>query len=500
MNNTDHIPKAVDYRRAYALLKRINEIKIDGAPIHTFFVYEGYDFWHAYQTRLFVELKQYTKRNAVVPLSGPSIKEWGAGLIALACSLGALISARIRGVRTLVYSIDKKPQGKWANDFRLNELYSALDQTSTPYLEMLHSLLGRNFVSNLYTRRRLAWYLSASDWLSWVRGGKQKEVSQSLIAAINNLALEEFFESDRRIVRALLTSIAHDYLQVPARVRMLRIIMRLLRIHSVYLIDDAYHYFEILCAAHLEKIFTSAIQHGHYTKYQVGLMPYAAAMSGVPIIPDTLVVWSEYWKKELGRLGSVLAPEQIIVGGVKDVVPPLKEKGAVTVRKKSLNVLIPYETDAPKKEMKNFIDALASHGCQFIFKPRSDIDCDTQFREYFSPNVLGDITVEIVTDSAAALAKSDVVLGTYSTFLYDAVGHCVPVLMADTLLDYGEGMIANGLAIPITNDSASIGRALEEALTIPWYELRQRYVVLYGEERCLLSDTLRNHIVNNSKS
>jgi len=45
------------------------------------------------------------------------------------------------------------------------------------------------------------------------------------------------------------------------------------------------------------------------------------------------------------------------------------------------------------------------------------------------------------------IQKIDAVIGTYSTLLYDVIAFGKPVLIAQTSLDYGEGMVRNDLAV-----------------------------------------------------
>ena len=58
--------------------------------------------------------------------------------------------------------------------------------------------------------------------------------------------------------------------------------------------------------------------------------------------------------------------------------------------------------------------------------------------------------LHVIADHTKIIDDIDIVLGTYSTFLYTMVELLKPVGILETNLDYGYGMVENGLADKIT--------------------------------------------------
>ncbi len=115
-------------------------------------------------------------------------------------------------------------------------------------------------------------------------------------------------------------------------------------------------------------------------------------------------------------------------------------------------MLIPYETDAPKLEVRQYIDNFIAQGKTVYFKLRKDIPKEIQLNQYgFTIENIPSNCIAIV-DESEVLHKIDAVAGVYSTYLYDMLYLGVPVLILDTSMDYGLGMIAGGLAVLYTKD------------------------------------------------
>ena len=79
-------------------------------------------------------------------------------------------------------------------------------------------------------------------------------------------------------------------------------------------------------------------------------------------------------------------------------------------------------------------------------KLRPDYPRDEQLQEYAGTEM------SAVVSLSELPARPSLAVGTYSTFLYDMVAASVPVAILDTSLDYGRGMVENGLAEPLRKD------------------------------------------------
>jgi hypothetical protein len=113
----------------------------------------------------------------------------------------------------------------------------------------------------------------------------------------------------------------------------------------------------------------------------------------------------------------------------------------------------------------------SDEGFDIIIKFRPDHMRDAQEAEYGAlmqhPRVRGIVSL------AELRRRPSVAIGVYSSFLYDMVRRGVPVLIMETSMDYGKGMLVNTLAraLPIEGDT---GALLKQASETPTTELLRR--------------------------
>lgn len=465
----------IEYPRALDLLKRINTISIQGKEIQEYFMYEGYNFWQAYQTEIFVQTKRFTENpektiRELKILHSPSITFSVGAFFASCC---ASMSAYIRNVDVLIYSVDKKPLGKYRCDFRLEDVYDAVTYSKHHYGEVLYTPSLRSLLRNIWKRRRAAFYTSGFDLF----GSYKPNVSQDFFIHAEwdrNI----FTDAEQIFVERLVPLLSTYMARVPHRVKWFKRILRILKIKRIYLIDDMWHYFELLVAAKECCVDTYAIQHGHFTKYHVGVLPYSKSLNGSIIKPNRLYVWTEYWRDELIRLGSYLSFADITVAGGKYRNANLSFK--TNPQSACIGVLVPYETDVPKEKIKLYLNTLTSSD-EFIiyFKPRPDLDTELQLKQYGLE--IGS-NVQLATQNDIRGVKSITAFGTYTTFLYEMVEQSIPVIVAVDVLDYGDGMVRNGLADPV-HTPQELGTAIRNAAFLGPENLKKRRSILIGSDR-----------------
>lgn len=485
----------VDYKRALSLLKRINTIRIHGKDIQEYFTYEGYNFWQAYQTEIFVLTKRFTiDPKATVE----EVKKNQELSFLTACTLWCIssISFVLLRLRThipiFVFSVDKTPRGTHRCDFRLEELYQALVVTDTPYAEMLYSPSASAVIKNMWKRHRIALYTGGADITAWRTVQAVRKNTNRLSAQyVPDTVL--FTEVELAFVVELLTMLESYFVRVPVRVAWMEKVLTQLGVRYVYLIDDMWHCFEILCASARCKIPSIAIQHGHFTKYHVGVLPCARSHHGTTIKPERLYIWTDYWKQELARIGSFYEPNDLVVAGIKngsmtaDHFLHTKTEGA------EIGLLIPYETDVPKERIQGYLNAIKKHtDVRIYFKPRPDLDLETQLVQY---GLADDTQVTICPTVSMYEDRIHVALGTYTTFLYDMIGRGIFVIVAIDILDYGEGMLQRGIASAVTS-SENLYATIIETIQLGVTELEKRKHILYGTETTLLYETLVKDIEN----
>ncbi len=478
--NTEHI----QYTYALEFRDRINLFVTQEPDIEAYFVRNGYNFWQAFQTEIFVHTKFFSANPEKILASMKQesrVSVKSALFLSLVTSMSVLY-AWVRKPRVMVYSRGKSPQGAYGCDFRLQELYQALTEKNVRYVEIMQLPSAARLIHLIRKSKRLPIMNSGFDILYWLGGTRSTTDQFSLTHRIQKSGL--FTPSEQIFVAQLFTMLFFKYELAQTRIVWMKKILRLLRVSSVYLIDDMRHYFEILCAGEAESIPTYAIQHGHFTKYHVGMFPYRTSYPGTFIQPRYLLVWSEYWKTELVRLGTFMRPHAIVVAGQKNGV----QAPSVEIREMKLaevGVLVPYETDVSKEHIRPYIDQMVKEGFHIYFKPRNDLRMETQLAEY---GVLGtEPYVTVCTDLTHVKSKISVAFGTYTTLMYDLVLMNIPVVLATQVLDYGEGMVRNHLADEVTTVS-DVRRIVEKAIAERNVTSKDRM------ERLLHSDTNKTMI------
>lgn len=412
-----------------AFLERLGEVTIDGGLVRERTLSDGTSWLQRVHQRLFdIDIPE---RNTEKSKQGGELGAVVAYFMLLKVSTWGLLVGLIRRPKVLVFSVDKKSDKKTRGDFRIHHVYKTLAELGYSYQELFHTTINSSLYGRYVGRGRFAMYLEALDGLwffgRWCTGFFRKKSSH----IFGNLPEDE--DEARAMVSLLEKYLAVDGLYT-FRVQVLSWVLKTIGYQSIIGIDDVRHYHELMSAAKQAGITTAAVQHGHFTKYHVGWR--ALGTSGPYARADVLLVWSEYWKRQLHTLGSVYGDDVVVAGGGASTnisFAPAKDE---------LTVLVPFETIAPLEEVRECLTALtACEGVSVLVKGRPDWEVGKQQELY------GGLPVVI---SLEDIPKPDVCLGVYSTFLYDMYAAGIPVGVLETSMDYGYGMIEGGLAAHIS--------------------------------------------------
>jgi len=480
-------PKEIDFAYALDFLKKVNKLTLTGKEVKNSFFFNEYNLWQAYQQMLFEDIKHfsYTKRYAGATRSMSTIfKDTVLKTFIVFSSACAVLKGMIFPSMYGVYTVDVLSYNKSA-DARLSEVYQVLEKNKKSFFEIIHTTIGRRFLANFFIRKRISFYHESVFILAALLALFKKE------EALQVGGLDHFETNDeRRFALQLLVTYKRRALLSNYALPCLCFIFKRVGLKKIFLIDDGRYYLEVLLAAKMESIQSVAIQHGHYTKYHVGWLALGGG-EGKMIAPDTLLVWSLYWKKELLRLGTFIKKENICLGGFKEGFDTenVKDEGSEA----PLRLLIPYETSAPKKNISEIIKrVLESKYGVVIFKIRKDMSKVGQLVQYGLEEYKGGNLI-VTEDTNEALKDATVLIGVYSTFLYEGVTRKIPVgvLLDDS--DYGEGMVYNRLASRVTIKKDILSQ-LNELLTAPHSVLSERQETLVGKERVSLKDILASYL------
>ncbi|MEK7063134.1 MAG: hypothetical protein AAB955_00405 [Patescibacteria group bacterium] len=423
------------FPKALALLKQLRFAQLGGKQVGEILIYSKYNFWHCFeQLVLFNELIPFYKGQLRQPARPFPLKAHILGLCMAVYTLLSLPFLLRHRLPVMIYSVDKTSSADASADFRLAEVYRILEETGVPYVECFHTLFNKSFLVNAANRRRAALYREAIDWVYYLALPFKRVILGRV--AYQPFVMKGVSEAEREVAELVVREYLATAPLFQFRVAAFRLLLKILRPRIIVMIDDVRHTHELLIAAAACGIPTVMVQHGHFTPYHVGWQR-GEGLVGTLIRSDTLVVWSEYWKQELLRLGSQWPDTALLVGG--NATAPASV-AAVRSSAPGYRVLIPYEVEAPFTEVSAYIVALRALGAEVILKLRPDKPAAAQLAPYG------------VADMATTTSFSgpyDAVMGTYSTLLYDALAVGIPVGIFETSLDYGQGMLVNKLALPV---------------------------------------------------
>jgi len=454
-------------QRNLQFLKQINSLKtIDRVPIYQTKMINGISAWSFHQAVLFrnflwdytryeeiirflfehqikkvaldvqePKLESYLEKSGIKVIGKfrltPFIKSFFSvflkliGQIISLLAIGKLIISR---TSLLVYTPDKFAK-KYGCDFRFHAVYQYLREKRITYLEAFHTLFSREFLRSVWQRKRLAIYLEAFPFFFIKRH-----------SAVQNYDLSVFEAHNRRYLQCLLRLIDYESAKSIKRIKSLSRLLKLSHVKTLVAIDDVRYVNELVVACKFNKIKTYGFQHGLFSKYHVGWMNY-----GIPkelsSTFDKLFIWNDYCKKTLLDYSTQYEGNNVEISG------SLKELKPINYQKKPaklpLKILVPYESYAPKKEVKYYLDKLLILGSELFFKPRPDASINSQLKEY---GLGKSDKLKIIKEiDENVLSQTDAVVGTYTAFLNEMIFYEKPIFIVETSLDLGHRLIEDKL-------------------------------------------------------
>lgn len=478
-----------DFKYSLDFLKRFNSLQFEGKPLSHQKIFQNYNVWIFFQTRLFFnDIKSFSESRLFLVKKKNTfrieIQNIFLSSFAFIVSVLSIFVAVIKRKKVFVYGIDKTNSSVFSNDSRLDSVYENLKKRDISFLEIFHTTFDRTLVQNAFRRKRLAFYLKSIDFLypALLFLGFTKSTERN----IENIDFSSFSKDEIDFAKSLVQRYLGTIDKVEFRVRVLQKIIKVFRPKMILLIDNTRDYWELVLATKLAGVSCYAFQHGHFTKYHVGWLG-DSTFEGIIIKPDTLFVWSDFWKGELIRLKTYFTEDSIKVGGFKNKILKNTQKN-ISLDDKNISVLIPFEVDSNKSEVKVYIDTLlACRDIKIFFKVRTDVDKKWQLDCYqigenYHKNLI------IISSIEKYLEEIDVVVGTYSTFLYDMIAYEKPIAILKTESDFGEGLIINGFAEAVEVDS--LCNSIKKIAKTDSETLVKRKERLFGKDPLLLYDTV----------
>lgn len=457
------------------LIHRLNTVMVNGVPAALHTPIEGVSVWHTFQqffldsdVKLFARTRSFDAYHTEVQkLSRFRFRRWLSALILLILQLIGTAALLVGRPKVLVFGADKVSDVAFQSDFRMHGLYQFLHSQGVSFLECFHVIPGKQVVSNFLKRKRFALYIEAFDVVWYAYRFFAQLFFQGPHYTFGSI---EGTEDEIAFIRFTIKKYLAIQPLIAFRIRMLEFILKYSAIRSALLIDDVRHYHALTEACRILGIPTYAFQHGHYTKYHIGWLGSSDFGTLRCMRADFLLVWSEYWKNELIRLGSIYPEKTILITGRDHSnVAPFRDRD---VHRRTL--LVPHESESVKSDVLAFMNEAASDpDIQIYLKLRPDMSKEEQLASYGSNLPTG---VHVIT-SLSDMPQPDVVAGVYSSFLYDMIERKVPVLVVYGVMDFGEGIVQNGLG-----EWAKPGSVLESIerasnMTVEEKEMRKKKLI-----------------------
>jgi hypothetical protein len=505
---------APDWDRALDLLKKINSLKdSSGRRISSLVAEDGFEPWWYAQDRLlrfylvpltqiFPILEAASRVDAIRVEDAPPdlarVLKAVAGKSGFACLPPSTASRSVKGVigewsmlavawaslaafrlarrDTVLYIIDHVSP-RLRHDFRFAPLYREFDREGFRYAEYAHTLLPRQALGNFLCRRRPVFFLESAD--SWARWTGRRIAPPKLSDPPAGGSLED------RALWALVPTILEVCALSVARQRILKRALQFQRAKRAVIFDDNRHNHELTAACLALGIPVLGFQHGVFNKFHAGLMAFGFS-GGRPHAFDRYGVWSGLFRDRLLRDSALYGPDRVFVSG--PMRPPeeasLRREGArraenVDGSTERIRVLVVSEPLARKHEVAPYLETLLRDPqFELCLKLRPG-ESERSLEEYSLP---ADRVRLLRTGTVyEALEQVDVVVGTYSTVLYEAVLAHKPIVWMKTSRAYGRELAEDRLA-EVAHRPEELPGAIRKAVASGDAELDRRRDWMWGED------------------
>jgi hypothetical protein len=377
---------------------------------------------------------------------------------------------RLRKRPVLLYALDVVSAGS-RHDFRLAPVYQELKERGLAYGEFLHSLGDAKTFANLCRRRRFVVDMRAAT-VAWSLFSHVARPNVELRFDGESLTAEE-----QLVYRAIARAALHAGLQSARRYRCLRFLVQLHGPKLALVLDDSRHSHELVAACRSLGVTVLSYQHGlAFNKYFVGLMCYGFG-NARRHTSDAYGLWSEYFRRRLLRHSELYDESTTFICGMLRAPAQAAAPRRSARKGDQIHVQVVSETMTPAREVAPYVARLvADPRFSVILKLRPG---ERRSDEWKSLGTQLDFTHEGVYES---MASSDIVLGTYSSVLYEAALVLKPILVVRTPSPFGAELGEEGLAELASSPEEVVGAALRAA-SLPMDELERRRDLLWGMGR-----------------
>ncbi|MGA9348242.1 MAG: hypothetical protein WBW48_05490 [Anaerolineae bacterium] len=466
----------IDFGNIYeaaAFTERLTQIKLpDGRGLTKLVTLQGYDLWWIHYDALYynflLPLTQYRRlldrlvEFSEVQFYGISnlslfryyleaygvrwvnLQRWGARILWWKCLLReifdslfsflALMLLKGRGAKVLLHpcfgDLLDYPHDY---DFRMRRVFEELRARNIPFVEIVRSTQPlRVMLQHARIRRRPVIYSSSLVMLIYRMGDALSGQGNLQRKVVQQMAVRS---PEERFLARVAMHYQRNARNPVIAIRLMSTILRWLGIRVAFVLHPSARSLHELIACKLNNIPTVGIQHGAGKRFYI-VSEYMAGYEGARSLgTDVFGCWSEYWYNEYRQYSRVLRPEQLqIAGHLRPVPAELLSTGEQQPHDSDvIRVLHVSDTIVDPREPLPYLRALvANPRLRVTIKARPMIkDRLVAYLRDHAPDVFAQI--EVVTgDIHQAVARSDVVVGCYSTAILEGLLQLKPLVFFNT--------------------------------------------------------------------
>lgn len=445
----------------------------NGQRVTKSFTYKGYELWWIHYNTLFLNLCMpyiqykrllvYLKNFNVVYIHGVPCNQnvFSAYLVAYGCSINFINKSRprvltffpvgiliqifltlvflpilvLRKHDILVFTGDKFAKDS-DYDFRMEFIYKELRKRKISFVESIRSLEPWSIIlGHAWKRKRGVTYATAVTFLAryisqstWAHHKFFKQFSFDVFSSVPDA--EERFRL--MLATRYLATAHYDMWEI----RIMRALLKLLGVKAAFIAAANERNFHTVLSCKLNNIPVVGILHGsasvHYNVYD-----FMCSYDGEKIMSvDKYGVWSEWWKEYYSTYSKAYNKEQLYVSGLmRPYEIPQTTITNLPQSKTPIRVLFVSEQLATPSEVLPYLQSLM---CQsdislyLVFRPYRD-GFEAWLAEY-APEVLAALGEERILRNGIkeALAGGDVVVGSHSTAVLEALFQKKPMVFFET--------------------------------------------------------------------
>lgn len=393
-------------------------------------------------------------------------------------TLGSLVILAVRRPKVGVWAGDRVTPPR-DYDFRYEDVYRELRKERLRFAEYLRSYTtAKEFFRNVRMRKRpVLYYESILRPLKFLFFWQGKRVMARVRKAhVDALAQLQPFDQFLVLVST------HNYPDCAlqkANIPVIRFLLRAVGTKALFAPGGYSRNAPLMIACKMERIFTVGLQHSGYIREYHPDETGVGFHNSASYAMDVFGVWSEYWKNYYGQERAFFPEGSIrVLGHLRDFAPvePLSETACMPPT--PLRVLLISEPIVDSKEILPYVHAIKDDPrFQLIIKCRPDKN-DPILK------ALGNLVDSIPQFGGRmeeAYAASDVVMGSNSNALLEALYFSKPIVLLNTI-KWGDYFSFQPLRVGVFAFSAAElpGRLLAAGHLSSEERVRQKRVI-WGE-------------------